>query len=45
MAMVNYSYIVYLYNPSSEKFEINEDYVDMANLLVKHGFPTNNIKK
>lgn len=26
-------------------FEINEDYVDMANLLVKHGFPTNNIKK
>ena len=26
MAMVNYSYIVYLYNPSSEKFEINEDY-------------------
>ena len=26
MAMVNYSYIVYLYNPFSEKFEINEDY-------------------
>ena len=32
MGMVNSSKIVYLYNPSNEKFEINEDYRSITSL-------------